>query len=134
MVEPVPARPSLGNHWPEHALDAGFHQIAQARYRVGDGLQQDVLLAQRELRLNGTRSRAQAALSALVDRPAIARQSHEVSRQEFAYDDALRVIQAAVSAPQADYGAARAGQAARNRNDSVGPADPCVNVGRIPCE
>ena len=53
-------------------------QIAQARYEVGEGLQQDVLLAQlelsrlleRELRLNGMRSRTEAALSALLDRPA----------------------------------------------------------------
>ena len=53
-------------------------QIAQARYEVGGGLQQDVLLAQlelsrlleRELRLNGMRSRAEAALGALLDRPA----------------------------------------------------------------
>ena len=55
-----------------------FIQIAQARYEVGDGLQQDVLLAQlelsrlleREIRLNGTRSRAETALGALLDRPA----------------------------------------------------------------
>ena len=195
-----------------------FIQIAQARYRVGDGLQQDVLLAQlelsrlleRELRLNGMRSRAQTALSALLDRPAgrpivlppepdntrlpdlpadtellhsavaerpaleaqqalmgaararlslaqldlrpnltvgagyglrrgddlfrggqrpdflslmfgvtvplyadskqrqaIAQQSHEVSRQEFVYDDALRAIQAAIFGHHADYEAAR---------------------------
>ncbi len=53
-------------------------QIAQARYEVGDGLQQDVLLAQlelsrlleREMRLNGMRSRAETALGALLDRPA----------------------------------------------------------------
>ena len=192
-------------------------QIAQARYEVGDGLQQDVLLAQlelsrlleRELRLNGMRSRAEAALSALLDRPAglsimlppepgnillpdipantelitaaiadrpklaaeqalmgaararlgvaelnlrpnftvgagyglrggddpfrgerpdflsvmvgvtvplyadskqrkaIEQQSHEVARREFAYDDALRAIQAAIAGHRADYEAAR---------------------------
>ena len=192
-------------------------QIAQARYEVGDGLQQDILLAQlelsrlleRELRLNGMRSRAEAALSALLDRPAglsimlppepgnillpdipantelitaaiadrpklvaeqalmgaararlgvaelnlrpnftvgagyglrggddpfrgerpdflsvmvgvtvplyadskqrkaIEQQSHEVSRREFAYDDALRAIQAAIAGHRADYEAAR---------------------------
>lgn len=195
-----------------------FIQIAQARYRVGDGLQQDVLLAQlelsrlleRELRLNGMRSRAEAALSGLLNRPAglsivlppepdsvllpdipgdtelvgaavaerpaleaqqalmgaararlnlaelnlrpnlmvgagyglrqgedpfqggkrpnflsvmfgvtvplyaeskqrkaIEQQSHEVSRQEFAYDDALRAIRATISGHSADYEAAR---------------------------
>lgn len=195
-----------------------FIQIAQARYRVGDGLQQDVLLAQlelsrlleRELRLNGMRFRAEVALSALIHRPAgqsivlppepdnvllpdiaavtelvrtaiadrpaveaqqalmdaararlslaernlrpnftigagyglrqgddlfrgterpdfvslmfgvtvplyanskqrkaIEQQSHEVSRQEFAYDDALRSIQAAIAGFRADYEAAR---------------------------
>ena len=195
-----------------------FIQIAQARYRVGGGLQQDVLLAQlelsrlleRELRLNGMRSRAEAALSGLLNRPAgpsivlppepdsvllpdipgdtdlvrsavaerpaleaqqalmgaararlnlaelnlrpnlmvgagyglrqgedpfrggkrpnflsvmfgvtvplyaeskqrkaIEQQSHEVSRQEFAYDDALRTIRAAISGHRADYEAAR---------------------------
>ena len=192
-------------------------QIAQARYRVGDGLQQDVLLAQlelsrlleRELRLNGMRSRAEAALSALLgrtaglsialppepgnnllpdipadielvaaaiaSRPALAaeralmgaararlglaelnlrpnftvgagygfrggndpfrgerpdflsvmvgvtvplyadskqrkaieQQNHEVSRREFAYDDAVRAIQAAIAGHRADYEAAR---------------------------
>ena len=195
-----------------------FIQIAQARYRVGDGLQQDVLLAQlelsrlleRQLRLNGMRARAESALSALLDRPAngsivlpsepgnnrlpdipadaelvraavadrpalgaqqaltgaararlslaelnlrpnlmvgagyglrqghdpfrgvdrtdflslmfgvtvplyaeskqrkaIEQQSHEVARQEFAYEDALRSIQAAISGHRADYEAAR---------------------------
>lgn len=195
-----------------------FIQIAQARYRVGDGLQQDVLLAQlelsrlleRELRLNGMRARAESALSALLHRPAdrtivvppvpdnmmlpdipadaelvraaladrpalgaqqalmgaararlslaelnlrpnlmvgagyglrqgddpfrgvgrpdflslmfgvtvplyaeskqrkaIEQQSHEVTRQEFAYEDALRSIQAAISGHSADYEAAR---------------------------
>ena len=192
-------------------------QIAQARYEVGEGLQQDVLLAQlelsrlleREMRLNGVRSRAEAALGALLDRPAgrsialppepgntllpdipadtellttaiagrpalaaeqalmgaararlglaelnlrpnftvgagyglrggddpfrgerpdflslmvgvtvplyadskqrkaIEQQSHEVSRREFAYDDALRAIQAAIAGHRADYEAAR---------------------------
>ena len=195
-----------------------FIQIAQARYRVGDGLQQDVLLAQlelsrlleRELRLNGMRARAETALGALLDGPvngsivlppepgnirlpdipadaelvraavadrpalgaqqaltgaararlslaelnlrpnlmvgagyglrqgddpfrgrerpdflsvmfgvtvplyagskqrkAIEQQSHEVARQEFAYEDALRSIQAAISGHRADYEAAR---------------------------
>ena len=192
-------------------------QIAQARYEVGEGLQQDVLLAQlelsrlleRELRMIGMRSRAEAALSALLDRPAglsialppepgnillpdipantelieaaiggrpklaaeqalmgaararlglaelnlrpnftvgagyglrggddpfrgerpdflsvmvgvtvplyadskqrkaIEQQSHEVSRREFVYDDALRAIQAAIVGHRADYEAAR---------------------------
>ena len=192
-------------------------RIAQARYEVGDGLQQDVLLAQlelsrlleREMRLNGMRSRAEAALGALLDRPvgllialppepgntllpdlpadaelvaaaisdrpalaaeqalmgaararlglaelnlrpnftvgagyglrggddpfrgerpdflsvmvgvtvplyaeskqrkAIEQQSHEVSRREFAYDDAIRAIQAAIAGHRADYEAAR---------------------------
>lgn len=195
-----------------------FTRIAQARYRVGDGLQQDVLLAQlelsrlleRELRLNGMRARAESALSALLDGPggrpillpsepdnmrlpdipadaelvraavagrpalgaqqaltgaararlglaelnlrpnfmvgagyglrrgddrfrgvgrpdflslmfgvtvplyaeskqrkAIEQQSHEVSRQEFAYEDALRSIRAAISGHRADYESAR---------------------------
>ena len=195
-----------------------FIQIAQARYRVGDGLQQDVLLAQlelsrlleRELRLNGMRARAESALGALLYTPAgrsvalppepdnmvlpdipadgelvraavaarpalgaqqalvgaararrslaelnlrpnlmvgagyglrqgndpfrgvgrpdffsvmfgvtvplyaeskqrraIEQQIHEVTRQEFAYDDALRSIQAAISGHSADYEAAR---------------------------
>ena len=52
-------------------------EIAQARYRVGDGLQQDVLLAQlelsrlleRELRLAGARAQTEAVLLALLDRP-----------------------------------------------------------------
>ena len=193
-------------------------QIAQARYEVGDGLQQDVLLAQlelsrlleREMRLNGMRSRAETALGALLDRPAgqpivlppepgnmllpdipadeellraavadrpalaaqqammgaararlslaelnlrpnlmvgagyglrqgddpfrggkranflslmfgvtvplyaeskqrkaIEQQSHEVSRQEFSYDDALRSIRAAIGGHRADYESAR---------------------------
>ena len=192
-------------------------QIAQARYEVGDGLQQDVLLAQlelsrlleREMRLNGMRSRAETALGALLDRPpgllialppepgntllpdipantelitaaiavrpklaaeqalmgaararlglaelnlrpnftvgagyglrggddpfrgerpdflslmvgvtvplyadskqrkAIEQQSHEVTRREFAYDDAIRAIQAAIAGHRADYEAAR---------------------------
>lgn len=192
-------------------------QIAQARYEVGDGLQQDVLLAQlelsrlleRELRLIGMRSRAETGLSALLDRPAglpimlppepgntllpdipantelitaaiagrpalaaeqalmgaararlglaelnlrpnftvgagyglrggddpfrgerpdflsvtvgvtlplyadskqrkaIEQQSHEVARREFAYDDALRAVQAAIAGHRADYEAAR---------------------------
>jgi outer membrane protein TolC len=55
-----------------------FVDIAQTKYRVGNGLQQDVLLAQlelsrlldRELRLNGMRQGAQARLNALMGRPA----------------------------------------------------------------
>ncbi len=54
-----------------------FIEIAQAKYRVGDGLQQDVLLAQlelsrlleRDLRLSGMRSRTEALLVALLDQP-----------------------------------------------------------------
>lgn len=55
-----------------------FVEIAQTKYKVGEGLQQDVLLAQLELsklldseiRLNGTRDRVEAQLNALLDRPA----------------------------------------------------------------
>jgi outer membrane protein TolC len=55
-----------------------FVDIAQTKYKVGNGLQQDVLLAQlelsrlldRELRLRGGRRGTQAALNALMDRPA----------------------------------------------------------------
>jgi len=54
-----------------------FVDIAQTKYRVGSGLQQDVLLAQlelsrlldRELQLRGRRTGAQATLNALMDRP-----------------------------------------------------------------
>ena len=57
------------------ALMRDFIEIAQTRYRVGNGLQQDVLLAQlelsrlldRELRLTGMRARTEAALAALLD-------------------------------------------------------------------
>ena len=53
-----------------------FVDVAQTKYRVGNGLQQDVLLAQlelsrlleRELRLNGSRRSAQAELNALMGR------------------------------------------------------------------
>ena len=59
-------------------LMRNFVDIAQTRYRVGEGLQQDVLLAQlelsrlldRELRLKGMRRKGQADLNALLDRPA----------------------------------------------------------------
>lgn len=54
-----------------------FVQIAQTKYKVGDGLQQDVLLAQLELsrlvndelRLAGRREAKAAELNALLDRP-----------------------------------------------------------------
>ncbi len=54
-----------------------FVEIAHTRYRVGDGLQQDVLLAQleqsrlaeRQLGLEGRRRAAAARLNALLDRP-----------------------------------------------------------------
>jgi outer membrane protein TolC len=53
-----------------------FVQIAQTKYRVGNGLQQDVLLAQlelsrlldRELRLQGMRRSARARLNSLMNR------------------------------------------------------------------
>lgn len=55
-----------------------FVEIAQTKYKVGEGLQQDVLLAQlelsrlldSELTLIGARDRAEAQLNALLDRPA----------------------------------------------------------------
>jgi outer membrane protein TolC len=55
-----------------------FVEIAQTKYKVGSGLQQDVLLAQlelsrlldHELRLRGMRHAAQADLNAMLDRPA----------------------------------------------------------------
>jgi outer membrane protein TolC len=55
-----------------------FVEIAETKYKVGSGLQQDVLLAQlelsrlldRELRLQGMRGAAQADLNAMLDRPA----------------------------------------------------------------
>ena len=55
-----------------------FVQIAQTKYRVGSGLQQDVLLAQlelsrlidRELRLQGMRRSSRARLNSLINRPA----------------------------------------------------------------
>lgn len=54
-----------------------FVEIAQTKYSVGQGLQQDVLLARLELsklldlelRLNGTRRNEEARLNALLDRP-----------------------------------------------------------------
>ena len=59
-------------------LMRNFVEIAHTKYKVGDGLQQDVLLAQlelsrlldRELRLRGSRRGAQAELNALMNRPA----------------------------------------------------------------
>jgi outer membrane protein TolC len=59
-------------------LMRNFVDIALTKYKVGNGLQQDVLLAQlelsrlldRELRLQGMRRGAQAELNALMDRPA----------------------------------------------------------------
>jgi cobalt-zinc-cadmium efflux system outer membrane protein len=55
-----------------------FVQIAQTKYRVGNGLQQDVLLAQlelsrlldRELGLQGRRRSSRARLNSLMNRPA----------------------------------------------------------------
>jgi len=60
------------------ALLRQLNGVAQARYEVGQGLQQDVLLAQvelsrlleEELRLKGARRMAQARLNALLGRPA----------------------------------------------------------------
>lgn len=60
------------------SLMRDFVDIAQTKYKVGNGLQQDVLLAQlelsrlldRELRLNGMRRGAQADLNSLMGRPA----------------------------------------------------------------
>ena len=57
------------------ALMRDFIEIAQSKYRVGDGLQQDVLLAQlelsrlleRELRVTAMRARTEAALAELLD-------------------------------------------------------------------
>ena len=57
------------------ALMRDFIEIAQSKYRVGDGLQQDVLLAQlelsrlleREMRVTATRARSEAALAQLLD-------------------------------------------------------------------
>ena len=59
-------------------LMRNFVDIALTKYKVGNGLQQDVLLAQlelsrlfeRELQLQGMRRGAQAELNALMDRPA----------------------------------------------------------------
>jgi outer membrane protein TolC len=61
-----------------HALLQQFVQIARTKYEVGEGLQQDVLLAQLELSklldqqlmLTGTRRNAVASLNALLDKPA----------------------------------------------------------------
>jgi cobalt-zinc-cadmium efflux system outer membrane protein len=60
------------------ALMRDFVEIAQTKYKVGKGLQQDVLLAQlelsrlfdRQIPLTGMRSAAQADLNALLDLPA----------------------------------------------------------------
>jgi len=59
------------------ALMRDFVEIAQTKYKVGAGLQQDVLLAQlelsrllnQELRLAGQREATAAAMNALLDRP-----------------------------------------------------------------
>jgi cobalt-zinc-cadmium efflux system outer membrane protein len=59
-------------------LTREFIEIAQTKYKVGKGLQQDVLLAQlelsrlldRELKLQGQREATQAGLNALLDRSA----------------------------------------------------------------
>jgi len=55
-----------------------FVEIAQTKYKVGSGLQQDVLLAQlelsrlldREINLRGMRRSSEAELNAMLDRPA----------------------------------------------------------------
>jgi cobalt-zinc-cadmium efflux system outer membrane protein len=60
------------------SLMRDFIEIAQTKYKVGQGLQQDVLLAQlelskllnRQLPLEGMRDSAEADLNALMDRPA----------------------------------------------------------------
>ncbi|NIV17673.1 MAG: TolC family protein [Woeseiaceae bacterium] len=60
------------------ALMRDFVEIAETKFKVGRGLQQDVLLAQlelsrlldRELRLQGLRGSVQAELNAMLDRPA----------------------------------------------------------------
>ncbi len=59
------------------AVMRDFIEIAQTKYKVGNGLQQDVLLAQlelsrllnRELPLQGMRGSSEADLNALLDRP-----------------------------------------------------------------
>lgn len=64
-----------------------FVKIAQTKYEVGEGLQQDVLLAQLELsklldteiRLTGAIKKTQAQLNALLDKPA--NQSVNISKQ-----------------------------------------------------
>ncbi|MGZ5577323.1 MAG: TolC family protein, partial [Methylobacter sp.] len=61
-----------------HALLQQFVQIARSKYEVGEGLQQDVLLAQLELSklldqqlmLKASRRNAAASLNALLDKPA----------------------------------------------------------------
>lgn len=61
-----------------HALLQQFVQIARTKYEVGEGLQQDVLLAQLELSklldqqllLQASRRNAAASLNALLDKPA----------------------------------------------------------------
>jgi len=61
-----------------HALLQQFIQIARSKYEVGEGLQQDVLLAQLEfsklldqqLMLKASRRNAAASLNALLDKPA----------------------------------------------------------------
>ncbi|MGZ4994628.1 MAG: TolC family protein, partial [Methylobacter sp.] len=61
-----------------HALLRQFVEIARSKYEVGEGLQQDVLLAQLELSklmdqqlvLNGMRRNTAASLNALLDKPA----------------------------------------------------------------
>jgi outer membrane protein, heavy metal efflux system len=61
-----------------YALLQQFVEIARTKYEVGEGLQQDVLLAQLELSklldqqliLKGMRRNAAASLNALLDKPA----------------------------------------------------------------
>ncbi|MGZ5027990.1 MAG: TolC family protein [Methylobacter sp.] len=74
-----------------HGLLQQFVEIARTKYEVGEGLQQDVLLAQLELSklkdqqltLNGMRRNTAASLNALLDKPAneTLRLSDKVDRQ-----------------------------------------------------
>ncbi len=68
---------ALGIVEQNQGLMRDFIEIAQTKYTVGNGLQQDVLLAQlelsrlmdREARLRGRRKNAEAVLNALLNRP-----------------------------------------------------------------
>lgn len=65
-------------HYSKHIALEQFVQIARTKYEVGEGLQQDVLLAQLELSklldemlmLNSSRRNAVASLNALLNKPA----------------------------------------------------------------